>query len=1069
MDSLPLEILLEVGKSVPPRQRPRLLRVCRAWTTLFTPLVYSSLDLTGSQIAPLVQSIKDKPSLAPRIKHLTMSALGSSAELKGRAIEKSTWQVPFIKTLMADRREPELARMWRNGLAELNGDFWAAVLLFFLHGLETLRIEPVRGSWTRNVIMLAFMHRPPFASADRPGPRNLKKLEFLQGPTNELLVLEQDLFGFLRLPNLKSVHVRGAITPRSVEPITPPKPNGVESITLEAKWTGAPFAMPHHIKVCTKLKSFSFTNTLANEEDGPRDCMLREHFFKPLAESQKENLELLDLNYRGIAYDDIFDPAEDRGEMHDSEPYDRFMGSFRDFKNLKDLAVRAPNLCDIRFTTMDDAKLLTPLVDVLPRSIENLSISFTVSIQLDPVFTGLSQLLAARDQFPSLKSVTVAYQSVDGRIMMYARHSERTIQLESEVYGFGYADHDGDDPDDHFNNPHFLYTLAGQEWAAEMAAAEAEARRRAGGGSRANAPGAGVSPASFASADDPGDWDDHDECTGLWTNPTVVFLFATNQFSQHHATFTSAYPRPSSQIVMHLPREIIRLIGEALEPNERPKLLLVCRRWRSTLSKLVYSAVELQGCQIPFFVHSIEDRPKAFSRVKELTLPNRASVPTAMKWRTPEDPTWIDRQMARFADSMDQSTIEEWREDLLRKGNNEWAALLISLLRKLVVLHIEPLRPEIVRRVLYLAGTRQPPFDKKKALHKLEKIAFLLLEHVDLCPDQDLFMFFSLPSIRSIHVRGRIDPALEIEAKPPPRTKIEEIRLDLQWSEPFGLPAYIRSCENLKRFSFTNQYNQEERAPDDCDFRTEFYEPLLSQKHNLEVLDLNYRGTAYDDLYDLQDGQEERFLAHHVDPDYDRWMGSFAGFECLKELSIRAPNLLDIRVDRTAATDSALRTALSECLPRSLECLSISITASAQLRAVSQGLIGVSDARYENVSQFPNLRKVTVAFQTDDGRVKCDPRHARVMEGLKSHFRSVDLEFEIIALKIPGRYLSYHKMGSIYDVPEEEDERSPEMWDSDWEPDINDVMTEEFLDSVNYDFDAYVDMCWAEIERVHGP
>ncbi|KAL4987929.1 hypothetical protein BDW68DRAFT_177408 [Aspergillus falconensis] len=237
---------------------------------------------------------------------------------------------------------------------------------------------------------LPVVRRPPFETDEKPGPLSLKGIEFLLRPPYGMLVLEEDVFGFLLLHSVRDVHVRGLIRPESVVPMPPPRANAVENIKFEAIWTGTPFEMPARIKACTDL-----------------------------------------------------------GTSH-------------------------------------------TLIDILPKNLYSLAIPFTLSVQLDPVFTGLTELLSARNQCANLKRVTLAYQSEGAHTRAYTKHTEWMVRLKKEFAEAGlrlsmialqvpgrihschnrstksdmHGEEYGHEYDSDLDKPEFLYCSPGLEWAA---------------------------------------------------------------------------------------------------------------------------------------------------------------------------------------------------------------------------------------------------------------------------------------------------------------------------------------------------------------------------------------------------------------------------------------------------------------------------------------------------------------------------------------------------------------------------------------------------------------------------
>ncbi|KAL5335209.1 aspartic peptidase domain-containing protein [Aspergillus crustosus] len=294
--------------------KPALLRFCQRWKSIFPRLVYTDINLTGPQIVPLPRTIQENRDIAFLIHSLQLSNLDS------RRISR---QRPYYDTAWADNRvkrfalEADETRKWIGGMQQLESAPWAAFLLLLLEDLSQLEIEHGQKLLELRAVL------------DRAGSEY--RPEGTKAP----------------LPKLREA--TGGIGKCFVSP-SPPA-TSIEEIDLEIA-AHATFGLSGYIKSCRNLKRFSFRNLDELEYDSPRDRFFREEYFKPLL-TQKQNLEVLELNYQGLAYDDIFDPAMDRDEVIDRQPYDRWFGSLADFPRLTKIAMRVPNLVDITFKTFD--------------------------------------------------------------------------------------------------------------------------------------------------------------------------------------------------------------------------------------------------------------------------------------------------------------------------------------------------------------------------------------------------------------------------------------------------------------------------------------------------------------------------------------------------------------------------------------------------------------------------------------------------------------------------------------------------------------------------------------------
>ncbi|KAL2793281.1 hypothetical protein BJX66DRAFT_231730 [Aspergillus keveii] len=449
--------------------------------------------------------------------------------------------------------------------------------------------------------------------------------------------------------------------------------------------------------------------------------------------------------------------------------------------------------------------------------------------------------------------------------------------------------------------------------------------------------------------------------------------------------------------MLHLPIEVLVLIGNALEPSQRQRLLQVCRRLRTIFFRLVYTELHLTGRRIDLLTRTIQSYPEIASTVQKLVLKDlalRSYGPLELSAGRPHYySSWVDERVQQASRS--PCARKRWRNGLVLGTGDNWGALILALLENLVDLHIQyPPIPSHIREIIFQAAA--PARDSKPALQKLQKVNIDLPEDRFLDPARDLFPFFHLPSIRSVSASGIIDsdyvPTVGSKRKDkgklsaPRRSSVEEIKLDCTCGEAFGMPDYITPCANLKRFSFTNLYKDSFGAPRDRLLRSEFYEPLLSQKSSLEVLDLNYLGLAYDDTFDNEAGLRENFrLGVAPDRSYGRWFGSFAEFTRLTELCIRAPNLLNLSDNK-----QSLKTPLVDTLPRSLQSLFVSYSSDVYVNILVDGLTELVSVHKE---RFPSLRRITVCCH--EAEIRCVFSQFERLDGLRLVCSNAGLKFEM--------------------------------------------------------------------------
>lgn len=404
-----------------------------------------------------------------------------------------------------------------------------------------------------------------------------------------------------------------------------------------------------------------------------------------------------------------------------------------------------------------------------------------------------------------------------------------------------------------------------------------------------------------------------------------------------------------------LPDELICLICEALEPPHRPRLLGVCRRWRVILERSVYSELDLTSRQIRPFVAAVEDKPHIFSQVKSLRLSemchdwghSRKQL-KYLGWVHERVEELWPRQISKFEN-------REWHKGIQYRDEDIWGALLLSMLPELRNLELE--LHDVESGLWDLFSLAASPDGRGHALlQKLESIVFTTPPPSTRCSSPDLSPFFWLPAMRRVEVPGMLDDRKRMtleagELQPPETSTVEVIRLDFVWHRPIFLSGFIECCENLKEFYFASHIGHEAVAPRDWELRKEVFTPLCSQKESLEVLELNYKGLSREGMIDLDDERTE-----HPGQWYDRWFGSLMDFQCLKHLSMRAANLLDIIHDESGPR---LGTSLLDTIPRCLESLHISFTSDAEHDVAYTAVTELVNAN----NGFPALKNVVIDYE----------------------------------------------------------------------------------------------------------
>ncbi|KAL5359425.1 hypothetical protein BJX96DRAFT_183757 [Aspergillus floccosus] len=322
-----------------------------------------------------------------------------------------------------------------------------------------------------------------------------------------------------------------------------------------------------------------------------------------------------------------------------------------------------------------------------------------------------------------------------------------------------------------------------------------------------------------------------------------------------------------------------------------------------------------------------------------------------------------------FVDLLSESPVEweAWRNQLSKNRIEAWIALLLAFLPNLTAISARHNRPEgWITRVVSKAAWKQPPLDANTfpALQHLESIDLTWRDLSVVMNHREYLPFFHLPSLRTLRLGPVQEPQTRYKVADHPAflpaqgtSPVESLVLDYFCNGRYGMSDFITSCANLKRFVYqhTNNMiwasNEEEQhfAGLDASFRPWcFHAALLTQKHSLEALHLNHLGDA---SLPSQDGRDNGEIADANS--HNRWFGSLAEFSTLRDLRIRARNLLNLQpVEREVVV------LLKDILPRSLRHLHL-----ADCNEDDYALLvpNFEDVLAQRAERFPNLQSILVS------------------------------------------------------------------------------------------------------------
>ncbi|RHZ56789.1 hypothetical protein CDV55_101973 [Aspergillus turcosus] len=402
-----------------------------------------------------------------------------------------------------------------------------------------------------------------------------------------------------------------------------------------------------------------------------------------------------------------------------------------------------------------------------------------------------------------------------------------------------------------------------------------------------------------------------------------------------------------------LPVEIIlTIVNYVSDTKDRLRLLRVCRRWRDLFFHIAYSRVDIDGSLFEPLTKVAVAHPRIGAAIRDLSVISWDSYTHAhdMDDSLPEA---VEELVGQISESPEEQ--RDWTQDLLGRNEDAWLALLLTLVPNMAVFSgFYCGDAPRVTRVVARAAHKEPPFDARPALQRLETLHMTCDDLKTVYPHWQFLPFFHLPSLKDVNLDAvkearewhRLDhPAVSSASGTAP---VESLVLENHCNGRKGMAELITSCANLKQFKYQHDH-QEIWGQSYVDFQPrKFYRALLTQKHSLEVLHLSdtgdVAGAGADDLSDDEedDGPEA----------YDRWFGSLAEFNQLQDLRIRVQNLLNYH--HRDKDESAV---LKDILPRSLRSLHVTECWEKHCALLVPNLQGVLDHQ----KQFPNLERISIS------------------------------------------------------------------------------------------------------------
>ena len=287
---------------------------------------------------------------------------------------------------------------------------------------------------------------------------------------------------------------------------------------------------------------------------------------------------------------------------------------------------------------------------------------------------------------------------------------------------------------------------------------------------------------------------------------------------------------------------------------------------------------------------------------------------------------------------------EDWETDLQEGGAEDpWLALLMPLLPHLDQLNMMFEYPSAhMHKMLERAVRNFNPFDANQAFTSLREVSVTWWDTESGVNSSDVLPFFRFPAMRTF--RGH----MTVDAHPDgnregmddglPSSDFSKITtIDLRSSNSGrGFPDLLCACENLESFSYLHA---DGGVGSDGFNPLAFYHSLYHHKNTLRKLKI---------LFDIDKGYYP--LGSSTE---DVFVGSLAAFSDLKEICLRASNVLDFDEEQSGL----IRTPLIKVFPMSLESLSLEDVDKKDLKVlISQLEEVVRNAK----SYFPHLSKLAI-------------------------------------------------------------------------------------------------------------
>lgn len=377
-----------------------------------------------------------------------------------------------------------------------------------------------------------------------------------------------------------------------------------------------------------------------------------------------------------------------------------------------------------------------------------------------------------------------------------------------------------------------------------------------------------------------------------------------------------------------LPNEVLIDITGFLDHREdRVHLAASCRHFHNVLLPYAFTSISMNSnCEwvLSCLVHTLLQQPRCGAAVRSLSLTvcrcrhsrklrfDRELLTGALQRiaHTEEELVkWRDDLAGKYTDASDLYSKDAWLDYLEEKSTDEWGlytrdawrAVLLSLVPNIETLTIEWHPSEKhTQKVFSRALNHEKPFDTRPAFTRLRSISIQEWEYDDaVIKACDIVNSLRFPSLRQFSCCGVADFADDDEVSRITKLRAFAKVTDIAFynsNSTNGFSSFVLACEKLQSFVYEHIFLAEwgESCNPPAIFKT-----LLHHKDTLVKIH----------VYNAEVEHE---------PSENAFFGSLSNFAVLKDLRLRATNLLDWDREGTVSKNH-----LFSVLPASLVSLTI--------------------------------------------------------------------------------------------------------------------------------------------------